>query len=128
MKLIQILTNPLVQVISFCIILVGSPEFGGPFGFFIFHAAQEGYAFAIIGAIAIVLTLAPFIMTRISSYLQISGSLLMVISFLLYIFSSTHFRNVSTFHEIIPLATLLIFVIVIILVLQKNIAQLKRHA
>lgn len=89
MKLIQILTNPLVQVISFCIILVGSPEFGEPFGFFIFHAAQEGYAFAIIGAIAIVLTLAPFIMTKISSYLQIGGSLLMVISFLLYMFSST---------------------------------------
>ena len=125
MKYLQILSHPVSQVISFCMVLVGSPYFGGPFGFFIYHSALEGFAYGLIGILAVVVTLtAVFVKNKLGSYIQFGGLLLMLISMGIFFFSSQHFINADTFSQALPLLTLLLFLIVIILVIRNTILQL----
>lgn len=54
----KILSHPLMQLFSFCIILVGSAYFGGPYIWFLYHAVQEVYAYAVFGWLALAITVA----------------------------------------------------------------------
>lgn len=120
MKILQILSNPLAQIISFCIILVGSANFGGPYGFFLYRAGQEGYLFAIIGIAGIIITLISlFLQERSKLTLQFSGALLMIISLLVFFFSSQHFMNMYAFKDVLPLLTLFLFIAIIVLVTRQ---------
>lgn len=124
MKYLQILSHSVTQVISFCMVLVGSPYFGGPFGFFIYHSALEGYAYGVIGILAVVATLmAVFVKNKLGSYIQFGGLLLMVLSLGIFFFSSQHFINANTFHEALPLLTLLLFLVVVVFVARKTLLQ-----
>jgi hypothetical protein len=116
----QVLSHPLLQVISFSIILVGSPYFGGPYIFFIYRALLESYPFAIIGTIAILVTLLSLILPA-KGYIQLGGLLLMIASLVVFFLSSQNFMNASTLREIIPLLTLLFFVVVVAFVSKKTI-------
>jgi len=120
MKFMQVLSHPLLQVISFSIILVGSPYFGGPYIFFIYRALLEGYTFAIIGTIAILVTLLSLILPA-KGYIQLGGLLLMIASLAVFFLSSQNFMNASTLREMIPLLTLLFFVVVVAFVSKKTI-------
>ncbi|MBN8837164.1 MAG: hypothetical protein J0I09_07895 [Sphingobacteriia bacterium] len=120
MKIIQWLSHPLMQIISFCFLLVGSPYFGGPFIFFLYHAFFEAYAYALIGMVAIVVTLVSLFIPA-KGYLQLTGLILMVASLLVFFFSSQHFMNASVFREGAPLLTLVLFVMISIFVVKKII-------
>lgn len=120
MKFMQVLSNPLLQVISFSIILVGSPYFGGPYIFFIYRALLEGYTFAIIGIIAILVTLVSLFLPA-KGYIQLAGLALMIASLAVFFLSSQNFTNASTLRELIPLLTFLLFVVVVVLVSKKTI-------
>ena len=124
MKYLQILSHPVTQTISFCMVLVGSPYFGGPFGFFIYHSALEGYVYGIVGIVAIIITLVALLLKdKIGSYVQFSGLLLMLLSMGIFFFSSQHFINADTFNEALPLLTLLLFLVVMVFVARKSILQ-----
>lgn len=126
MKLAQVLSHPVVQIISFCIILISGPYFGGPYGFYLFHAVQEGYAFAIVGVLAIIVTLLSAFVYRPT--LQLSGTALMLASLAIY-FTPPHGKNsYDGFVQVVPLITMALFVIIIILVVQRNILKLRRYA
>ncbi len=116
----QVLSHPLLQVISFSIILVGSPYFGGPYIFFIYRALLEGYTFAIIGIIAILVTLLSLFLPA-KGYMQLGGLALMIASLAVFFLSSQNFMNTSTLRELIPLLTFLFFVAVAAFVSKKII-------
>ncbi len=120
MKFMEVLSHPLLQVISFSIILVGSPYFGGPYIFFIYRALLEGYTFAIIGIVAILVTLVSLFLPA-KGYMQLGGLLLMIASLAVFFLSSQNFMNASTLRELIPLLTFLFFIIVIAFVSRKII-------
>jgi hypothetical protein len=126
MKFSQFLSHPLLQVISFCIILVGSPYFGGPYGFFIYRALLEGYTFAIIGITAILLTLLS-IFFPLRGYIQLVGLLLMIISLGVFFLSSQNFMNASTLKELIPLLSFLFFITVVVFVSKTTITHINAN-
>lgn len=120
MKLLQFLSNPLVQVFSFCIILVGSANFGGPYGLFLYHAGMEWHIYAVIGIISVVVTLISFFLQDRKRYMvQFGGAILMVISLLVFFFGSDNFMNMYAFRDAIPLLTLFLFIVIIILVSRR---------
>lgn len=125
MKLIQIFSSPVVQIITFCIILVGSAEFGGPYGFFLYRAVQEGYLYAIAGIIGILITALSFSNNSRNSVIQFSGLVLMVLSLLIFFFSSEDFMNMYVFKQVLPLVTLLLFIMVVVAVTSKFLKAYK---
>ena len=125
MKWSNIFTHPITQVFSFCIILISGSYFGGPYIFFLYHAAQEGIAFAITGLLGITLCLASLVIYK--SALQLEGTLMMVLSLLLFFWSPRWHNSSGTFSEPVPLATILLFVIITVLTISKIVnAQTKK--
>lgn len=110
-QLIRILSFPLVQILSFCIILVGSPYFGGPYLYFVFGSFKEGYAYGILGMIGIVLTLISlFIKAR--GYMQVAGLIIMIASLVVFFFASSWKNAKVTLLNLTALATLVLFMVV----------------
>jgi multidrug transporter EmrE-like cation transporter len=125
MKWSNIFTHPITQVFSFCIILISGSYFGGPYIFFLYHAAQEGIAFAIIGLLGITLCLASLIIYK--SALQLAGTLMMVLSLVIFFWSPRWHNSSGTFSEPLPLVTILLFIIISVLTISRIVnAQTKK--
>jgi len=107
---LKIFSHPLMQIFSFCILLVGSPYFGGPYVFFLYHAVQELLLYAVLGWMAIVMAVcAVFFSGRGEAVLQFIALVLMVVSLLVFIFSAEHFMNIYVWRQPVPLLTLGLF-------------------
>jgi len=117
MKWSNIFTHPITQIFSFCIILISGSYFGGPYIFFLYHAAQEGIAFAIIGLLGIILCLASMLVYK--SGLQFAGTLIMLLSLVIFFWSPRWHNSSGTFNEPLPLATILLFIIISVLTISK---------
>ena len=116
--LLRLLSYPLVQVLSFCIILVGSPYFGGPYLFFVLGSFAEGYAFGIMGIIGIAIAvISLFIPAR--GYMQTSSVLVMLCSLAFFFFSSTWENATITLFNLPAILTLFLFIVVSIAVFIK---------
>jgi multidrug transporter EmrE-like cation transporter len=125
MKWSNIFTHPITQIFSFCIIIISGPYIGGPYIFFLNHAAQEGIAFAIIGLLGIILCLASMLVYK--SGLQFAGTLIMLLSLLIFFWSPRWHNSSGTFNEPLPLATILLFIIISVLTISKIVnAQSKK--
>lgn len=121
-KLERIFSHPLLQLVSFSILIVGSAYFGGPYIYFLFHAIQEGYLYAIIGALAFVTTLIAIFYSN--KYVQITGLGLMLLSLAIF-FIGGKLANTYAFHDIVPFITLALFVAVSATVAVKFFRTLK---
>jgi hypothetical protein len=102
---------------------VGSAYFGGPYIYFLFRAAQEGYIYGIIGALAIIVTIVAIFYSN--RYVQIAGLALMVLSLLVF-FASGKLSNAYTFRQIVPFLTLALFIGVSIAISLKFARHLKK--
>jgi hypothetical protein len=123
MKLENIFAHPLLQLVSFSILLVGSAYFGGPYIYFLFHAAQEGYIYGIIGALAIIVTIVAIFYSN--RYVQVAGLALMVLSLMVF-FIGGKLSNAYTFHQIVPFLTLALFIGVSVAISLKFVRYLKQ--
>src|SRR6478752_372452 len=85
--LTRILSHQLIQVLSFSVILVGSPYFGGPYLFFVLGSFLEGYVFGILGVVGVLMTLIS-LKFFLQKYLQIGGLLFMIASLAVFFLSS----------------------------------------
>lgn len=122
MMILKIFSHPLMQLFAFCILLVGSPYYGGPYIFFLYHAVQEILAYAVLGWMAIVMSAcAVFFSGRGVAVLQFIAAVLMFVSLVVFIFSSERFMNIYVWRQLVPILTLLLFVGVMILVVRKFI-------
>jgi hypothetical protein len=112
------LSNPFIQVFSFCIILISGDSFGGPYAIYVYHASLLGIPYGIAGVMGIALTLLSLI--KKLSWLQVLGLLSMVVS--LVLFFSKGYSNVSgTFKEVLPLLTLGLFALICVMVVKRYI-------
>jgi len=113
-----------MQLASFCIILVGSAYFGGPYIWFLYHAVQELYSYAVFGWMAIVCTAVGLFLRGYGRVvMQFVGACLMVVSLLVFFFSSGNFMNMYVYRQMLPLLTLALFVAVIVFVVKKFVWQ-----
>lgn len=119
--LVNFLSYPLTQVLSFCIILVGSPYFGGPYLFFVYGSFKEAYVYGILGMLGIVVTLVS-LFAPVRGYMQVAGNMLMILSLAVFFFSSTWTNATVTLYSIPALMTLLLFVLISILVAYRRLA------
>jgi hypothetical protein len=103
----EIFTNPIVLIISFSIILIGSPYFGGPYLFFLIGSLSEGLAYGIIGITGILVALSTLFLKNMK--VRFLSNCLMILSLLIY-FTGAPFDNFRvTFFDIIPLLTIVLF-------------------
>lgn len=126
MVLSKILSHPLMQLFSFCFILVGSAYFGGPYIWFLYHAAQEIGSYAVFGCMAVVITLVSVFMSGYGrAVMQFIGACLMTLSLLVFFFSSENFMNMYVYRQVLPLLTLALFVGVMVFVVRKFVKEKK---
>lgn len=117
MNIRKIAGHPLMQLFSFCIVLVGSAYFGGPYIWFLYHAVQELYTYAIFGCLAVIITLISALMRGYGRIVtQFIGACLMAVSLLMFFFSSEHFMNMYVYRQVWPLLTLVLFIAVMVYV------------
>jgi hypothetical protein len=120
--ILKILAHPLTQLFSFCIVLVGSTSFGGPYVYFLYHGVQELLAYAIFGWMGIALTLSALMAGGWGmAVLQFIGLCVMVVSLVVFVLSGEHFMNIWLWRQIVPLSTLGLFGLVAGIVVRKFI-------
>lgn len=107
--LVKILSHPLAQCLSFCFILTGSPYFGGPYVYFLYHAVQEKLLYAVTGWAGITCTLLS-LLPGLRRQLQLAGLGLMAGSLLLLAFSSQGFMAIYAWTDLVPALSLLLFI------------------
>jgi CHASE2 domain-containing sensor protein len=107
MKFINVISHPLIQILSFVIILISGESFGGPFGVYLYHAGKEGISFALIGLLGIALCFISLFFYR--HWLQLGGAALMVLSLVCFFVQPQGSYNYGTFKEVVPLLTILLF-------------------
>jgi hypothetical protein len=124
----QILSHPLVQVISFLTLLISGESFGGFYFTYLRHAIAEGFAYAIIGWLGVALALISFFLSKqekLSAVLQFGGLCLMIISLVIFFLPPAGSYNIATFFQAIPLLTFVIFILISIAVVKKTIGHVK---
>jgi hypothetical protein len=105
--ILKIFAHPLMQLFSFCILLVGSASFGGPYVFFLYHGVQEALAYSIFGWMAIVIVICALFFTgRGEAVLQFIAVVLMFVSLVIFVFSAEHFMNIYVWRQLVPMLTL----------------------
>lgn len=109
--LLRLLAHPLLQVLSFCIILVGSPYFGGPYLYFILGSVKEGYLYGILGIIGITLALLS-LWIKAKRWTQLLSLILMLSSISVFFFSSSWQNATITLLNLPALFTLILFLFV----------------
>src|SRR6478672_7387796 len=86
--LFKILSHPILQLISFSIILINGEVFAAPYLWYVRYAASDGELFAFVGWAAICVTLASLAIKRFS--LQLWGLIIMWISLSVFYSRSLH--------------------------------------
>ncbi len=116
-SLLRILTHPIIQLISFSWILVGSAHFGGPFLFFVVGGITDAQLYAIVGVSGIVLL--GMLVFYSKPIFQLLATICCIASLLLFFMGSSNSKAHISFSETLPLITLIIFCLIQILVILK---------
>lgn len=117
--LFKILTQPIVQIIVFSWILVGSAYFGGFYLYFLVGGISRGEGYAITGCLGIaVLSVQQFYAKKL---LQAIGSACLIGSLFNFYFGQVNGPKHISFTEILPLLSLISFCVIQVLVLLKLI-------
>lgn len=115
----NILVHPVVQLLSFSIILIGGSSFAGPFLFFIIGSSFSGGAYGITGLIAIAFTILSLYKPLHRSF-QTTGLLLMWVSLGICFYNMPAENWETTFEQIVPILTVLLFIAVSSMVLLQH--------
>lgn len=116
-RFLRVLTHPIIQLISFSWILVGSAHFGGPYLFFVVGGITDAELYAIVGVAGIVLL--GMLVFYSKPIFQLLATICCNASLLLFFVGSTNDHSHASFSETLPLITLIIFCLIQILVILK---------
>lgn len=114
---LRMLTHPIIQLISFSWILVGSAHFGGPYLFFVAGGVTDAELYAIVGVAGIVLL--GLLVFYPKPVFQLLATICCIVSLLLFFVGSANDHAHTSFSEILPLITLILFCLIQILVILK---------
>lgn len=124
MTFLKFFSHPLMQLFSFCIILVGNANFSGPFGYFVFFATSQGYGYALTGMIGVFATIiSVFLKNKSAINVQLTGLIFMCSSFIWFVAGNT---SRSEMRDTLPFISLLLFVGVCSAVVTKAIEVHRR--
>ncbi len=109
------MSHPVMQLISFSIIMIGGEIFAAPYLWYVRYASADGQVFAIVGVIAMMVSLVSIPVRRYG--LQLLGLTIMWVSLIIF-FAQAH-HKASMFQFPITEITLLLFIAVSVSVLIK---------
>ncbi|MES2328766.1 MAG: hypothetical protein V4539_04125 [Bacteroidota bacterium] len=122
--LINFFANPITQVISFSIVLVGSPIFGGPYLYFVIGAGTHGVLYGMLGIAGIILTLLS-LAVKAKGFVQVAGLLLMLFSLCVLFYNDPPENREITFGNVAAIATVCLFVLACVAVIIKTFQKWK---
>ncbi len=131
MKLINIITHPVLVLVSFCVILISGEHFGGFYLLYIMMALPHGGIHAVLALIGAGLVLFSYAKYKrgskffIDLLLNIVGVFALYGSLLLFFWNSWEYND-QTFQQGLPLFTIILFVVLSLSCLIYSIAQFAR--
>lgn len=115
--LFKAFSHPVLQLISFSIIMIGGEIFALPYLWYVRYGSADGQIFALTGLVAIVITLGSIVIKRFR--LQLWGLILMWVSLIIFLCQSCDKAGLSEFP--ITEITLFLFIAVSVSVVLKHI-------
>ena len=133
MKTIKIITHPLSLIISFLLILVSGEHVGAFYLLYILLALPHGSIHSLLAVVGIAILLFSNYKYKmdfkylIEPLLNILGTTLLFLSVFLFFYNDKDHYNSSTFYQILPMISLVVFALLITSFLIKNLSKLRLH-
>jgi hypothetical protein len=129
MKLLKILTHPWLLVPSFCFILISGEALAQFYAVHLVMSVQEGMMHGILGIAGIIIIIVGHLVfknrnPKIERITNLIGVGLMIGSLYIFFANDRQSYNANTFSEILPLATVLIFVALAFLFIVSNLGSI----
>ena len=118
MKLFKILSHPYTLIISFLMILISGQHLGGFYMFYILLALPHGGVHSLFALAGIIILLINYNQhdnekrSNIKMLLNLSGLAFLLVSIVLFFLNDRQHYNWDTFQQIIPISTLLLFIVI----------------
>jgi membrane-bound ClpP family serine protease len=132
MKLLGFITHPYTLIISFFGIMISGEHMGGFYLLYLLMALPHFGSYAILALLAVILLIVSFKRFRNENYrvgnvLNIAGVFLLILSLFIFFWRDVEHYNYSTFYELVPQISLVIFAIVSIAFLYTNVVAILRN-
>ncbi|MES2329260.1 MAG: hypothetical protein V4539_06620 [Bacteroidota bacterium] len=115
--LYKVFSHPILQLISFSIIMIGGEIFASPYLWYVRYGSADGQAFGITGVVAMITTLISIVVKRFR--VQLWGLILMWVSLIVF-FCQSH-NKAGLFEFPITEVTLSLFIAVSVCVVLKHV-------
>ncbi len=120
-----IITHPLFIVLLFCAIIISGEQMGGFYLLYILLGLPHFALHAVLGALGIICLLSTYYIRKTwMFFLCVLGAIFMIISLLCFFLQPNGSYNYNTFHEVFPLSILVLFSVLIIVFIIKNISAI----
>jgi hypothetical protein len=127
MKALNFFTHPIILIVSFLIIMISGEHFGGFYALYILLALPHGGPHSVLALLGIMLLILSNATNNkrglIRNLLNVFGSILLVLSIVVFFYIDKEGYNYGTFYQTIPVITLLLFCFLTLLFLVKNLIQ-----
>lgn len=129
MKLLRFITHPYTLIICFFAIMISGENFGGFYLLYLLMALPHFGSYAVLALLAVILLIVSFKRFRNENYrvgnaLNIIGAFLLILSLFIFFWRDVQHYNYSTFYELVPQISLVVFGIVSIAFLYRNVAEI----
>jgi hypothetical protein len=128
MKALKIITHPYTLIISFLLIIISGEHLGGFYALYLLLALYYGGIHSLLGLSGIVLliiarNLKGKAQNSFSNILNIGGAVFMILSLIVFFYLDKDGYNYGTFHQVVPIISLVLFSLIVLLFLGKNLVQ-----
>ncbi|HEX8331183.1 MAG TPA: hypothetical protein VF622_01105 [Segetibacter sp.] len=128
MKAIKVVTNPITLIISFLLIMISGKSIGGFYVLYLVFALPFAQSYSLLGLAGIlVLVFSRFIKlrgSRIRAITNLAGASLLFCSLALFFYNDVEKYNHGTFYQLVPLMTFVLFSIIALMFLLRNLRDL----
>lgn len=115
MKISKIIQNPLLLIVSFLFIVISGESFGGFYLLYLLLALPHGSLHSLLAVLGIVILISVYIKNGSGTnaatlvIINTTGVACLVSSLLIFFLNDKEGYNNGTFHQLIPLLSLIIF-------------------
>ncbi|MEP7374574.1 MAG: hypothetical protein ABI675_14365 [Chitinophagaceae bacterium] len=129
MKTFNILTHPVLLIVSFLFILISGEHMGGFYLMYLLIALPHGSSHALLGLIGVLLLVISYTRYKrayspfIGPVLNILGVCCLVLSLAIFFYKDKQGYNDGTFEQLVPQITLTIFGLLSLLFIISNVVR-----
>lgn len=126
----RVLTHPFFVVLCFCCVIISGEQMGGIYLFYILLGLPHLVLHSVFGVLGIALLLIAyrhhlkrtfFLRVAGAVFMRVAGAVFMIASLLYFFLQQNGSYNYNTFHELLPVSTLIIFTVVVTIFIFKNL-------